>query len=147
MYESELKATSGDNCRNLISAIIEQAIDDYREYNSRARNALKDKVDNSTLQELCDIWSFINYHDNDNPRPKGWYEILAKKREIEKAIKDGFSERDRIYLSAVGFFKGDDYIYYADLIGFPYTGERIMAELDRQKPRKKAARRAKKIAS
>jgi hypothetical protein len=144
MYESELKATSGENCKKLISAIIVQAIDDYRELNSKNRRALKEKVDDSTLQELCDIWSFIDYNKEEWPRPEGWYKLLKKKKNLEATIKEKFTWKDRRYLSAVGFFKGDDYRYYAYLIDFPYTGEDIMAEVDRQKPKKKVVRRAKK---
>ena len=146
MYEDELKATSRGNCENLIAAIIEQVIEDYKRYNSAYRRSLRDRVDDKTLNELLDVWSFYNYHKEDDPRPKGWLDFLHKKSEIEETtFKRKIEWTDRLYLSAVGFFKGDDYKYYAALIDFPYTGEEIMAELDKQKLKKKVSRRAKKL--
>ena len=139
MYENELKTSSRNGCMNLVAAIIEQAIGDYRQYNSEYRSNLRDRVDDDTLDKLVDIWSLYDYHKEDDPRPKGWTDFLHKKTEIEETTFGHKIEwRDRLYLSTVAFFKGDDYKYYADLIDFKYTGEEIMAELDRQKVSKKS---------
>ena len=146
MYESELKATSGENCRHLVAAIIEQAIGDYKQYNTEYRRALRDKVDDKTLDELLDIWAFYNYHKEDDPKPKGWLDFLHNKTAIEERTFGRKLEwTDRLYLSTVGFFIGDDYRYYATLIGFNRTGEEIIAELDRQKLKKKVSKRTKRL--
>lgn len=143
MYESELKTASRNNCRNLVAAIIEQAIDDYKWYNSEYRRTLRDRVDNQTLNELCDIWSFYNYHKEDSSKPKGWLDFLHKKTEIEeRTFGHKLEWTDRLYLSTVGFFKGDDYKYYAYLIDFDRSGEEIMAELDRQKLEKEGTKKS-----
>lgn len=145
MYEYELNTMSGDNSWNLISAIIVQAVDDYKHYNNDRRQDLKRQIDDESILKLTSIWSFIDYHKDDEPKPKRWYELIKKKSEIERAAIDGkLNRKDRCYLSAVGFFKSQDYEHYAELIGFPYTGEQIMAELDKHQP-KKVSRRAKKV--
>ena len=109
MYEDELKVTSRDNCRNLIAAIIERAIDDYKWYNTTNRRALKDRVDDETLNELMDLYSFYDYHKEDDPKPKGWMDFLHKRSELEeRTFGHKLEWTDRFYLSTVGFFKGDD---------------------------------------